>query len=71
LWVNDTVGKMEKRVRIYSSFEAENQAEAERRGRMTPEERMRELAVLQDRVWGKDWREKPMIKVATWEWVDW
>lgn len=62
---------MEKRVRIYHSFEEENEAEYRRRAQMTPDERMREFAVLQERQWGKDWTEKPMVKVATWEWVDW
>ena len=58
-------------VRIYRSFEEENEAEYRRRTRMTPEERMAEFAVLQERAWGKDWTSKPMVKVATWEDVDW
>jgi hypothetical protein len=61
---------MEKRVRIYSSFAEENEAEYSRRAKMTSEERMREFSVLQERVWGDKLRE-PMVKVATWGKVDW
>ena len=53
---------MEKRVKIYHSFEEENEAEYRRRAQMTPEERMQEFAILQERQWGKDWTERPMVK---------
>lgn len=56
-------------VEIFESFEEENRAERERRATMTPEDRLRELAVLRARHWGESWAEKPIEKVATWEWV--
>lgn len=61
---------MEKRVRIYDSFEAENEADVRRRARMTPQERMKEFGILQERLWGDRLRE-PIVKVATWETVGW
>ena len=57
----------EVKVSIYASFEEENEAESRRRARMTPRERMREFAVIQERTWGKDWHSTPMVKKATWE----
>jgi hypothetical protein len=60
-----------KRVQIFSSFEEENQAERQRQGNMTPEERCREFSVLQERRWGKSWTEQPMEKVASYEMVSW
>ena len=59
------------RVRVFDSFEEENEAETARRARMTPEERMAEFAIVQARAWGADWYKKPMVKVATWEDTDW
>ncbi len=59
------------RVKIYHSFEEENEAEYRRRARMTSEQRMAEFAVLQERAWGKGWTKKPIVKIATWEDVDW
>lgn len=58
-------------VKIYHSFEEENEAEYRRRAKMTPEERMQELARLRAQHYGDDWADKPMERVATWEWVDW
>jgi hypothetical protein len=54
-------------VRIFTSFEEENRAEHRRLARMTPEERLSEFAVLQERVWGDLWTSLPMKKVASWE----
>jgi len=59
------------KVRIFSSFEEENAAEHRRLAEMTPQERLRELAVLQKRRWGQAWGEVPMTKKATWERVSW
>jgi len=59
------------RVAVYESFEAENEAEYRRRARMTPEECMAEMAVLQERRWGERWTSTPIEKVASWEFVDW
>lgn len=60
-----------KKVAIFNSFEEENAAEYRRRAAMTPEERMAEFAKLQERAWGTKWTSEPMVKVATWERVDW
>ena len=49
---------MDKRVRIYQSFEEENEAEYRRRAQMTPEEPMQDLAELRARYYGEDWAEK-------------
>ncbi len=59
------------RVQAFSSFEEENTAEHRRLARMSPEERLRELAALKERRWGRDWGKKPMVRRATWERVDW
>ncbi len=59
------------RVRVFHSFDEENLAEHRRRARMTPQERMAEFAVLQERLWGEEWTTKPLVRVATWEKVDW
>lgn len=62
---------MERRVQIFHSFEEENEAEYRRRARMTPQERMQELAELRAQYYGEDWVDKPMERIATWERVDW
>ena len=54
-------------VRVFHSFEEENEAEHRRLAAMTHEERMREFAVLQARRWGKDWGRSRIEKRATWE----
>ena len=69
-----TAGGNEKnrgRVEIFSSCEDENRAEYRRRAKMTPEERLAELAMLQELAWGKQWAEEPFVKEAAWEKVDW
>ena len=58
-------------VRVFTSFEEENSAEHRRLSEMSPQARLRELAVLQARRWGQDWGKKPIIKKATWERVSW
>lgn len=59
------------KVAVFSSFEEENAAEHRRLAKMTPTERWNEMAILQVRVWGKKWTDEPIVKVATWEKVDW
>ena len=58
-------------VRVFASFEEENAAEHQRLAGMSPEERMREFAVLQARRWGESWGQKPIKKRATWERLAW
>lgn len=57
-------------VRIFTSFEEENRAEHRRLAGLTPEERLSEFAVLQERVWGELWTSLAMKKVASWERFD-
>lgn len=59
------------RIRFFSSFEEENAAEHRRLAKMTPRERWREFAVLQERRWGKSWGKIPMVKRVSWERLGW
>lgn len=58
-------------VQVFSSFEKENRAERERRAKMTPAERCREMAALQVRQWGRRWTSTPIVKTARWEKTSW
>ena len=58
-------------VKIFKSLEEANREEYKRRAEMSPQERLEELGALQARVWGSDWVNKPIKKVATWEKVNW
>ena len=58
-------------VRVFNSFEEENAAEHRRLARMSPDERCREFAVLQTRLWGELWRSVPIVKRASWEKLPW
>jgi hypothetical protein len=59
------------RVQIFSSFEEENTAEHRRLADMSPQDRLREFAILQERRWGRKWAEAPIARRATWEKVPW
>jgi hypothetical protein len=59
-----------KTVKIFSSFEEENEAEYERRRNMTLKQRMQEFSVLQERRWGKDWHSKPIKKIVSYEKIE-
>jgi len=56
---------------IFTSFEDENRAERMRRARMSPEERCREFAYLQERQWGKKWTSQRILKKVSFEKVSW
>ncbi|MGE5340182.1 MAG: hypothetical protein ACM3SY_01755 [Candidatus Omnitrophota bacterium] len=58
-------------VKRFSSFEEENRAEHRRLAELTPELRLNEFAVLQERVWGIKWTEKAIVKTARIEKVKW
>jgi hypothetical protein len=58
-------------VRVFSSFEDENAAEHRRLSAMSPEDRLREFAVLQARRWGASWSRIPMQRKVTWERTSW
>ncbi len=59
------------KVKFYTSFEAENIAEHKRRAAMTPDECLRELAILQERRWGKKWTSEPIVKKVSFEKLEW
>jgi hypothetical protein len=58
-------------VKMYSSFEEENQSEHRRLATMTPDQRLKEFAILQEHVWGVRWIEDRMVKIASIEKVPW
>lgn len=60
-----------KQVRLFSSFEQENREEHKRRARLSPEERIHEFSIIQERIWGKGWTLKPIQKTARFETVEW
>ena len=49
-------------LRTFTSMEAENRAEDERRARMSVAERLQEFAAIQERVFGTAWTLTPMQK---------
>lgn len=55
-------------VTVHASFEAEAEADLRRRLAMSYEERLRELALLRERIWG-DRVHEPLQRVATWEYM--
>lgn len=60
-----------KKIKVFTSFEDENAAEHRRLAKMSPQERWRELAVLQTRLWGELWGSAPIAKRASWERLSW
>jgi hypothetical protein len=58
-------------ITAYNSFAEEAKSESKRRSMQTPQERLKEFSILQDRCFGKDWGKKKMIKKVTWETVQW
>ena len=60
-----------RKIAVFPSFAEENKAEHRRLAMMTPAERCRELAVLQERHWGKRWTSDPIVKKATVERLPW
>ncbi|MCX6584017.1 MAG: hypothetical protein NT166_27910 [Candidatus Aminicenantes bacterium] len=58
-------------IEVFSSLEEENLAEYRRRAQMTPMERMKEFAILQERFWGAKWTKEPMVKVIRYEKISW
>jgi len=62
---------MEKRVRIYNSFEEAEADEVRRRAKMSVDERLREFSEIQKRVWGEEWTGKRIRRVASYEQLTW
>jgi hypothetical protein len=63
--------KFSRSISIYSSLEQENEAEYRRRAAMTPDQRLHEFGVMQERAWGTLWTRKRMKRVASYEIVTW
>jgi hypothetical protein len=55
---------------FFSSLEDENAEEQRRQAHMSPQERLREVALLQEKMWG-NWAEKPMKRFFSFERVTW
>jgi len=62
---------MKKVVKIYKSFEEQEQAEFKRLSSMSLTERLQEFAILQERVWGKFWTNTPISKKVSFEELEW
>ena len=69
-WNGDIMNK-DKRIMMFSSFEEENRAEYQRRSKLSLADRIQEFSAIQQRIWGKDWTSKPIIKKAVFESVTW
>ena len=63
--------RRDAKVRVFASFDEENEAEHRRLAGMDPQARLREFSLLQKRCWGDAWGARPMVKKATWERVAW
>jgi hypothetical protein len=63
--------KTNHKVQIFNSLEEENQAEYFRRKSMTPEQRMQEFALLQERAFGKAWTSEKIRKTVSYELLNW
>ena len=58
-------------IKIFSSFEEEAEAEYKRRAEQSPQERMKEFAILQERCWGEKWTNSKIEHVVSFEEVTW
>jgi hypothetical protein len=56
---------------MFSSFDEENRAEHRRLAALTPNQRLKEFSILQERVWGTRWTEDRIVKTASIEKVTW
>ena len=62
---------MEKKVRIYNSFEDAEKTEKERISAMSFEQRMNEFGAIQERAWGHLWTESKIQKKVSFELLEW
>ncbi len=58
-------------IKVFNSFEEEEAAEYKRRSEQSPQERMKEFAILQERCWGDKWTKSKIEHVVSYEKVDW
>lgn len=59
------------KVQIFSSLEEEAKAEYQRRNDQSPQERIQEFSVLQERFWGENWTSRKIDPVVSFEKVTW
>ena len=59
------------KITVFDSLQEENQVEYKRRADMTPEDRLKEFEILQERVWGPQWTSQSMIKKLRIEKINW
>jgi hypothetical protein len=69
--MSNTKRKRALSVKMFSSFDEENRAEHLRLAALTPNQRLKEFAILQERVWGTRWTEDRIVKTASIEKVTW
>lgn len=65
---------MEKRklkVKIFSTYEEEMEFEYQRRSKQSPQDRIREFSILQERCWGEKWTDEKLKYVVSYEEVNW
>jgi len=63
--------KNEKILKVFFSFEEENEDEHRRLARMSPSKRLREFGILQERVWGRKWTHDPLVRTVKIERIKW
>ena len=63
--------KNKKIVKIYFSFQEENDEEHLRLAEMSPRKRLQEFSILQERVWGRKWTHDPMVRTVKIEKTKW
>ena len=69
--MSNTKQKRMLSVKMFSSLEEENRAEHRRLAALTPNQRLKEFAILQERVWRTRWTEDRIVKTASVEKVIW
>lgn len=69
--MSNTKQKRVLAVKVFSSFAEENRAEHRRLASLTPAQRLKEFALLQERVWGTKWTKDRIVKTARIEKVVW
>ena len=63
--------KRDLNIKVFNSFEEEAESEYRRRAQQSPQERMKEFAILQERCWGEKWTKSKIEHVVSFEEVDW
>ncbi|MDG5816407.1 hypothetical protein QA601_15025 [Chitinispirillales bacterium ANBcel5] len=59
------------KIEIFSSFEEEAKSEYQRRSQQSPQERIVEFSILQERCWGEKWTNQKIEPVVSYEEVAW